>query len=84
MRLSEIGPVLEAARKRAKLSQQQLAEPLGMSRATISALERGRCQEIGFNKLSAMLELVGLEITVGPRRKRPTIDDLRAEHRRTS
>jgi HTH-type transcriptional regulator/antitoxin HipB len=84
MRLPDIGPALKAARKRARLSQQQLADPLGMSRATISALERGRCQEIGFNKLAAMLELVGLEITVGPRRTRPTIDELRAELRQTS
>jgi HTH-type transcriptional regulator / antitoxin HipB len=84
MRLSDIGPVLKAARKRARLSQQQLAEPLGMSRATISAIEGGRCQEIGFNKLSALLEVLGLELTVMPRKRRPTIDDLRAEHRRTS
>jgi HTH-type transcriptional regulator / antitoxin HipB len=81
MQLANLGPLLRDARKAAGLSQQQLAGPLGMSRATISALESGRCTEIGFSKLVALLETVGLEINVAPRKGRPTIDDLRAERR---
>lgn len=79
--LADVGPLLKQARKKAGLSQAQLAGPLGMSRATISAIESGRCEEIGFAKLAALLERVGLEITVAPRMGRPTIDDLRAERR---
>jgi hypothetical protein len=52
-----------------------------MSRATISALESGRCEELGFAKLVALLDMVGLEIVVAPRKGRPTVDDLRAERR---
>lgn len=81
MRLSDIGPLLRQARQHANLSQAQLAESLGMSRATISAIEGGRCEEIGFAKLSALLDIVGLEITVAPRKRRPTLDDLVAERR---
>jgi HTH-type transcriptional regulator / antitoxin HipB len=79
--LQEMGPLLQSTRKQAGLSQEQLAQPLGMSRATISALENGRCDEIGFAKLAALFELLGLEITIGPRKSRPTLDDLRAERR---
>jgi transcriptional regulator with XRE-family HTH domain len=79
MQLPELGPLLKAARQRANLSQTELAQPLGMSRATISAIESGRCEEIGFAKLAALFDIVGLEITVAPRKRRPTIDDLRAE-----
>lgn len=81
MRLADVGPLLKQARKKARLSQEQLAAPLGMSRATISAIEGGRCEEIGFSKLVALLEMVGLELTVMPRTSRPTIDDLRTERR---
>lgn len=81
MQIPEIGRLLKAARRDAKLSQQDLAGPLGMSRATISAIERGRCEEIGFAKLAALLERVGYEVVVASRRSRPTIDDLRAERR---
>jgi transcriptional regulator with XRE-family HTH domain len=81
MRLADLGPILREARQAAGLSQQQLAEPLGMSRATVSAIESGRCGEIGFTKLVALLDTVGLEITVGRGKRRPTIDDLRNERR---
>jgi transcriptional regulator with XRE-family HTH domain len=81
MQLSDLGSILQQARKAAGLSQEQLAAPLGMSRATISAIESGRCDEIGFAKLIALLERVGLQVTVGPRSSRPTLDELRAERR---
>jgi DNA-binding XRE family transcriptional regulator len=81
MKLRDLAPVLKEARRKAKLSQEQLAAPLGMSRATISAIESGRCEEIGFSKLTALFARVGLEFAVVPRSSRPTIDDLRAERR---
>jgi transcriptional regulator with XRE-family HTH domain len=79
--LADIATPLKEARQKAGLSQAELAEPLGMSRATISAIESGRCEEIGFAKLAALLERVGLEIAVAPRKGRPTIDDLLAKRR---
>ena len=82
MQLRDLGPILRQARKKAGLSQDQLAAPLGMSRATISAIESGRCEEIGFSKLAALLDVVGLDLTVLPRASRPTLDDLRNELRR--
>jgi len=81
VQLIDIGVQLKAARRAAKLSQAELSGSLGMSRATISAIESGRCTEIGVVKLAALLDMVGLELGVGPRRSRPTIDDLRAERR---
>jgi HTH-type transcriptional regulator/antitoxin HipB len=83
MQLADIGPILREARKALGLSQGELAAPLGMSRATISAIESGRCDEIGFAKLAALLDSVGLELTVVPRVSRPTIDDLRNDLRRS-
>lgn len=83
MMIYEIGPLLREARRKAGVSQSELARPLGMSRATVSAIEGGRCIEIGFAKLSALLERVGLEVTVAPRKGRPTLEDLRRERRQT-
>jgi transcriptional regulator with XRE-family HTH domain len=77
-----VGQRLREARRKLNLSQEEMASALGMSRATISALEGGRCTELGFTKLSALLEMVGLEFTVVDHRKRPTIDDLREEQHR--
>jgi len=81
MDLIEIGMAFKTARRENHLTQAALARTLGMSRATLSALESGRCDEIGVRKLTALLESVGLELFVAPRRTRPTIDELRAERR---
>jgi HTH-type transcriptional regulator / antitoxin HipB len=79
--LPEIGTLFKEARRRSRRTQGDLARALGMSRATLSALESGRCEEIGVRKLTALLESVGLDLFVGPRKSRPTIDDIRAERR---
>jgi transcriptional regulator with XRE-family HTH domain len=79
MDLSEIGVVFREARRRSGRTQSELARALGMSRATLSALEGGRCHEIGVRKLTVLLQSVGLDLFVAPRRERPTIDELRAE-----
>jgi HTH-type transcriptional regulator/antitoxin HipB len=81
MDLAEIGILFKTARRRSRRTQHELARELGMSRATLSALESGRCVEIGVRKLTALLESVGLDLYAGPRRARPTIDELRAERR---
>lgn len=82
MDLVEIGSLFRTARRQHRRTQAELAGELGMSRATLSALESGRCDEIGVRKLTALLQTVGLDLFVAPRRGRPTLDDLRAERRR--
>jgi HTH-type transcriptional regulator / antitoxin HipB len=81
MDLSEIGAAFREARRRSRRTQTELARALGMSRATLSALEGGRCREIGVRRLTVLVQSVGLDLFVGPRRERPTIDELRAERR---
>lgn len=82
MDLAEIGSIFRAARRQHRRTQAELARQLGMSRATLSALEGGRCDEIGVRKLTALLQTVGLDVFVAPRTARPTLDDLRAQRRR--
>jgi len=82
MDLVEIGSLFRTARRQHRRTQADLARALGMSRATLSALEGGRCDEIGVRKLTALLQTVGLDLFVAPQKARPTLDDLRAERRR--
>jgi transcriptional regulator with XRE-family HTH domain len=79
MDLAEIGASFKQARHDSGRTQEELARTLGMSRATLSALEGGRCLEIGVRKLTTLLQSVGLDLYVASRRARPTLDDLRAE-----
>jgi HTH-type transcriptional regulator / antitoxin HipB len=70
MDLVTIGALFRQARRESRITQGELARTLGMSRATLSALESGRCHEIGVRKLTALLEAVGLDLLVAPRRGR--------------
>ncbi len=83
MDLAEIGSVIRAARKNAGRSQEQVARPLGMSRATVSAIENGTVNEIGVRKLMALCAALGLELSVAAAHGRPTLQDLRQEHHAT-
>jgi transcriptional regulator with XRE-family HTH domain len=80
--LYEIGENIRHERKRRKLTQGQLAEVLRMSRATISQIENGTVQEIGFRKILRILEVLGLELKVRPAESPPTLDELQQESER--
>lgn len=79
MNMNAAGAAIRAARKTCRQSQGELAAALGMSRATISAIENGTVTEIGVRKLAALCAAVGLDIYVAPRQQRPTLEQLRAE-----
>jgi HTH-type transcriptional regulator / antitoxin HipB len=81
MHLESLGTAIREARRAAGRTQADLAASLGMSRATISAIENGTIQEIGVRKLAALCAAIGLDIHVGPQRRRPTLQELRAEQR---
>jgi transcriptional regulator with XRE-family HTH domain len=77
MDMDEIGVVIREGRKQRKLSQEQLGQLLGMSRATISGIETGKIREVGIRKVMALCATLGLELSVGLRRAYPTLQELR-------
>lgn len=78
--LFDIGEQIRQARKDRHLTQTALATALGMSRATISQLERGTVQDIGIRKVVRLLEYLGLTLQVRPKGRPPTLDELREEN----
>lgn len=64
MKVAEVGAVVRAYRKASGLSQQELADLAGISRATLNYLESGRDIEIGAGKLLALLDLLGIAVAV--------------------
>ncbi|MDF9827917.1 transcriptional regulator with XRE-family HTH domain [Ereboglobus sp. PH5-10] len=75
MNLSEIGATICKQRKLRKLSQQDLAGELGMSRSTISLLETGDITDLGVRKLMRICAQLKLDLTVAPL-ELPAWDDL--------
>ena len=73
-----LGKLIKKLRKDAGLSQAQLAQRHGMSRATISGIENNSIPEVGIRKVAAILEGLGYELTATPKRRRRTLDELKA------
>ncbi|PHN20575.1 helix-turn-helix domain-containing protein [Pseudomonas sp. ICMP 561] len=76
--MNELGTLIRNLRKSAGLSQSQLADRHGMSRATISGIENNTIPEVGIRKVAAVLEGLGYELTATPKRRRKTLDELKA------
>ena len=76
--MENLGELIRTLRKERKLSQQDVAQKYGMSRATISGIENNTLSEIGLRKVEAILNGFGYELTAVPRQsKRPTLDALK-------
>lgn len=76
--MNDLGALIKRLRKDAGLSQAQLAQRHGMSRATISGIENNSIPEVGIRKVVAILEGLGYELTATPKRRRRTLDELKA------
>lgn len=58
--LANIGSAVRTRRDALGLSQQRLAHLSGLSRQTLSGLENGTLQDLGFNRVAQVLSLLGL------------------------
>lgn len=79
MDYQELGATIARLRKEQKVTQTVMAEHLGISRATINALEKGRSGDIGVRKVMKMLDYLGYELAVGDKSPWPTLEELRRE-----
>ncbi|MCL7945082.1 helix-turn-helix transcriptional regulator [Marinobacter sp. ATCH36] len=61
------------------MSQQVMADHLGLSRATINALENGRSGDVGVRKVIKILDYLGYELSVREKSPFPTLEELRDE-----
>ena len=77
--LSTIGLAVREARLRKRITQAEAARAAGVHRITVSTLERAQAPDIGVRKLSALLNVLGLELVVRERGQSYTLDDLARE-----
>lgn len=77
MYFEEIGQRIRAVRSVKKLTQEALAQKAGVSRTTLNQLELGAGADIGVKKLMAVLEVLGLELSISRKPKKPAPDFLK-------
>jgi transcriptional regulator with XRE-family HTH domain len=74
---TDIGELVANGRRRANLSQAEFAERLGVSRKTISDIERGAAENLSFTTALSALWLAGFQLEANPRRP-PTLNEVMA------
>jgi len=78
--LTTLGNETAMRRKSLGLRQSDLVAKTGISRATLNALENGRCSELGFSKVMKIASALGLELKLQRAQlRRPTLNDLLLE-----
>ncbi len=63
MNLAEIGNKVHAKRLQSGLLQEHVAKFAGLSRVTINQLENGTLKDLGYTKLNAVLDILGIGMT---------------------
>jgi transcriptional regulator with XRE-family HTH domain len=76
--IQDLGAEIAAIRKELRMTQAEVAEQAGVSRALISNLESGHLHDPGVKKLFRILKVLGKGIRIVPLGP-PTLDDLLAE-----
>jgi len=79
MDLKEFGKYISQLRKEKKVSQEQLAKDLNISRATISSLENASGSDVGIKKVLQIVDYLGFELTCKEKSPFPTFEELRDE-----
>lgn len=64
LNLAEVGAAVRARRNALGISQVRLAHLSGLSRQTIGGLESGALQDLGFNRVAQVLNVLGLDSAV--------------------
>lgn len=77
MRVQELGSEIRKARQARGLTQAQLARVAGLSRETLNLLESGLVRDLGIRKVWAVLEYLGLSVTLQQGIRPPRPDYLR-------
>jgi transcriptional regulator with XRE-family HTH domain len=79
MNFAELATILRQRRIEKNISQQQMAEHIGVSRATINAFENARSADIGLRKVLKIIDYLGYEVAIRDKSPFPTFEELLRE-----
>lgn len=79
MNLLELGQEIKNMRQHKKWSQDTLEEYSGITKRTISKIENGFVDEVGIKKVTSILDLLDMELSLRPKGRPRTLEELQDE-----
>ena len=79
MSLEKIATEIKNLRKSKKWTQDDLEQYSGITKRTISKIENGFIDEVGIKKVETILDLLGVELSLRPKGRPKTLEELRGE-----
>lgn len=81
MTLQKLGAEIKNLRKQAKYSQEEMESFSGITKRTISKIENGFVDEVGIKKVEMILNLLGYELSIRPKGRPKTLEELQDERK---
>ncbi|MCK9338197.1 MAG: helix-turn-helix domain-containing protein [Arcobacteraceae bacterium] len=81
MTLEQLGNEIKLLRKEKKYSQDDMEQYSGITKRTISKIENGFIDEVGIKKVDVILDLLGYELSIRPKGRPKTLEELQNEQR---
>ncbi len=79
MTLDELGQEIKKMRQSKKWSQDTLEQYSGITKRTISKIENGFVNEVGIKKVNIILDLLDMELSLRPKGRPRTLEELQDE-----
>ncbi len=79
MKLDDLGKEIKILRKEKNWSQDDLEKYSGITKRTISKIEKGFIDEVGIKKVETILDLLGVEFSLRPKGRPKTLEELQNE-----
>ena len=76
MNLLEFGQQIKKLRQEKKWSQDMIEQYSGITKRTISKIENGFIDEVGIKKVVIILDLLGQELSLRPKGRPRTLEEL--------
>jgi len=77
--LQELGYEIKLLRKEKSWSQEEMEQYCGTTKRTISKIENGFKDEVGIKKVENILDLLGYELSIRPKGRPKTLEELQNE-----
>jgi transcriptional regulator with XRE-family HTH domain len=81
MELEALGKEIKQLRKKKQWSQEDMQDYSGITKRTLSKIENGFVDEVGIKKVETILDLLGMELSLRPKGRPKTLEELEDERR---